>query len=83
MDINMTERRKKAGRIQMNIIYGKEEEKRGRQWDGKEQRKGGNKEEKSSEGRKKKQRKGREKRGEEVRDEGERWRNVGRRKERK
>lgn len=23
MDINMTERRKKAGRIQMNIIYGK------------------------------------------------------------
>lgn len=30
LDINMTERRKKAGRIQMNIIYGKEEEKRGR-----------------------------------------------------
>lgn len=30
MDINMTERRKKAGRIQINIIYGKEEEKRGR-----------------------------------------------------
>lgn len=26
MDINMTERRKKAGRIQMNIIYGKERE---------------------------------------------------------